>query len=549
MKYLDWLSIWKREFKEYNTTVFRQDFLAGITVAAVALPLALAFGVSCGASASAGLITAILAGLIIGALSGAPYQISGPTGAMTAILVGIVAKHGLPGMWVTGFLAGMMILLIGLLRLGRFVAFISMPVITGFTSGIALIIFLDQLPAFLGIPRPEGESVAQRVLALFHHTLTPDWHAIVVGGIVIAMMIGLPAKIQKYAPGSLMGIVASTLLVVLLQWDIKTIGAIPRSLFLDERLDWKALTTMNEFLLPAFSVAALGAVESLLCGAVGSKMTGVRLHANEELVAQGIGNMAIPFFGGVPATAAIARSSVGIKSGGRTRMVSFIHAIALLLCALALAPLISRIPLAALAGVLIVTAWRMNEWATIRFIFTRQFKSAILKFLVTLTATVMLDLTQAIIIGVTLSALFFLNRIANMRIDVHDIDPERLQARGIELQNPCPHVRVAYLSGPLFFGAVNNFNETFAHLEKVHVLILSVRSVPLIDVSGLEALSALVERMHKNGQVLMLAGAQTDVQVMLQRAGLEDMIGKENFFWGTDQALIAAEERHTCPYC
>lgn len=551
MHYLKWVEIYKREFTGYNLHTFYADLTAGLTVAAVGLPLALAFGVACGASAASGLVTAIMAGLIIGGLSGAPYQISGPTGAMTAILIAIVAKEGLIGAWFTGLLAGIFILIVGLLKLGRFIGFISTPVITGFTSGIALIIVLGQLSPFLGIHTEAGESPLRAAITLLYASKLPDWHAMLIGGVVMAAMVWTPKSLSQWLPGSLLGIMLATLLADAWHWDIARIGAIPRSVWLQERLSigmipWERL---NEFILPAFSVAALGAVESLLCGAVGSKMTGVRLHANEELVAQGIGNIAMPFFGGVPATAAIARTSVGIKSGGKTRLVSIIHALVLVACVFLLAPIISRIPLSALAGVLIVTAWRMNEWETIRFFFARRFKSAILKYFVTLLATVTLDLTQAIVIGVTISAAMFINRIANMRIDVHDVDAKRLQERGIKLKAICPHVRVAYLSGPLFFGAVNTFNEVFAHLERVHVLILSMRSVPLIDVSGLEALAGLVERLHSNGQVLMLAGVQPEVLAMLERSGLDVHIGKENFFWGTDQALIAAEERHTCPYC
>jgi SulP family sulfate permease len=255
----------------------------------------------------------------------------------------------------------------------------------------------------------------------------------------------------------------------------------------------------------------------------------------------------IPFFGGVPATAAIARTSVGIKAGGQTRLVSIVHALALLAAALVFAPLIGRIPLAALAGVLAVTAVRMNEWEAIRFMFGRRFPAAMLTFAATLVATVTLDLTQAILIGAAISAVIFINNVARLEVSIRDIDPERLRERGVEVRGVCPHVRVAYLTGPLFFAATNTFNEAFAREGDVHVLILSMRGVPMIDISGLEAVRALHERLRHGGCVLMLTGVSDTVMRLLRRAGLVAAIGEGNFFWSADHAIRAAEERHTCP--
>jgi SulP family sulfate permease len=278
-------------------------------------------------------------------------------------------------------------------------------------------------------------------------------------------------------------------------------------------------------------------------------MTGIRLHANQELIAQGIGNLLIPFFGGVPATAAIARTSVGIKSGGQTRLVSIVHSLLLLTSALVLAPVIARVPLAALAGVLMVTAYRMNEWPAIRYMFGYRFKSGIITFLATLLATVALDLTQAILIGVAISAAIFINRVAQLRITSQTVDPDKLRERGFDIRGHCPHVRVAYLSGPLFFAAVGHFNEAFAHLDDVHVLILSMRAVPLIDLSGLEALADLHEHMTHDNRVLMLSGVQPEVMRIMQRGGLTAQIGDEHIFWSSDQAIVEAENRYPCPYC
>ncbi len=535
----------RAEFAGYNAATLRADLLAGLTVAAVALPLALAFGVASGASAAAGLVTAILAGLIIGGLSGAPYQISGPTGAMSAVLIVLARQYGLPGIWVAGLMSGLFLLAIGLLRLGRFITFIPSPVVTGFTSGIALIIAIGQIDNLLGVSTPEADSAAGKLIGYFRGGFGVDWHTLAVGLLVIALMILWPKRWNARFPASLAGIIVATGVVVATGWVIPVIGAIPRTLLLEERLTLAAVPwdDLQDFIAPALTIAALGAVESLLCGAVASNMTGVRLHANQELIAQGVGNAVIPFFGGVPATAAIARTSVGIKSGGRTRVVSLSHALALLASMFVLAPLMSRIPLAALAGVLVVTAWRMNEWESIHYIFSHRFKTAMLTFGITLVATITLDLTQAILIGAFLSAAVFLSEIADLEIELQAVDPDKLQLRGIALRGDPGGIRVAYLTGPLFFAATDRFNEAFAHLEGVHTLILSMRGVPLIDTSGLQALQSLAQRLHAQGAVLMLAGAHADVRRKIERGGLVDVIGADNFFWGADQAIMAADGR------
>lgn len=544
------IALYREEFTGYNAAVFRQDLLAGLTVAAVALPLALAFGVSSGATAAAGLVTAIISGLLIGALSGAPYQISGPTGAMSAVLILLVSRYGLPGVWIAGLMAGVLLLAIGLLRLGRFIAFIPSPVITGFTSGIALIIFIGQIDNFLGITTPGAESALVKLFGYFRGGFAVDWRAAALGSIVIATMVLWPARWNARFPSSLLGIILATAAAVLLNWRVPQIGEIPQTLLLADRLGfgdipWDRLT---EFIGPALTITALGAVESLLCGAVASNMTGVRLQANQELIAQGVGNAVIPFFGGVPATAAIARTSVGIKSGGRTRMVSFVHALGLLFSMYVLAPVMGRIPLAALAGVLMVTAVRMNEWEAIRFIFSRRFKTAIITFLITMIATITLDLTQAILIGAFLSGAVFLSQIASLDVEVQEVDPEKLRQKGIDTAGGCAHVRVAFLTGPLFFAATSNFNEAFARLGNTHALILSMRGVPLIDTSGLEVIRRLNEQLHKRGGVLMFAGVHKNAMRMMERAGLVEEIGPENFFWSSDQAIVAAEARG-CRFC
>jgi SulP family sulfate permease len=542
--------LYKDEFTGYSLARFQQDLLAGLTVAAVALPLALAFGVASGASAAAGLVTAILAGFIMGLLAGAPYQISGPTGAMSAVLIVLVTRYGLEGIWVAGLFSGALLLVIGLLRLGRFIAFIPSAVISGFTSGIALIIFIGQIDNFLGVKTAGTETAAQKLFGYFNGGFTPDFRALTLGLIVIGTMLFWPAKWNARFPASLLGIILATLLNWTLGWSTSMIGDIPRTLFLADRLSLANVpwTNLPEFIAPVLTITALGAVESLLCGAVASNMTGIRLQANQELIAQGVGNMLIPFFGGVPATAAIARSSVGIKSGGQTRLVSIIHAVGLLLSMFLLAPFMARIPLAALAGVLMVTAVRMNEWPAIKFMFGKRFKTDMIAFTITMLATIVLDLTQAIMIGTVLAGAVFLNKIASIDIDVQEVDADKLRQRGIETAGKCQHVRVAFLTGPLFFAATGQFNEAFQNLGDTHALILSMRGVPLVDSAGLEAIHRLHERLHKQGGTLMFAGVHDNARNMMERGGLVQTVGEENFFWSSDQAIVEAEKRG-CGFC
>ena len=542
--------LYKDEFTGYSLAKFQQDLLAGLTVAAVALPLALAFGVASGASAAAGLVTAVLAGLIMGLLTGAPFQISGPTGAMSAVLIVLVSRYGLEGIWVAGLLSGMALLVIGLLRLGRFIAFIPAPVISGFTSGIALIIFIGQIDNLLGVQTPATETAAQKFLGFFNGGFSPDFRTIFLGLVVIGTMLFWPSKWNARFPSSLLGIILATLVNWALNWSTPVIGTIPQTLLLQERLSLSNIpwSSLGDFIAPTLTITALGAVESLLCGAVGSNMTGIRLQANQELVAQGVGNMLIPFFGGVPATAAIARSSVGIKSGGQTRLVSIVHAVGILFSMFLFTEFMERIPLAALAGVLMVTAVRMNEWEAIRFIFGKRFKTDMVAFSITMLATIVLDLTQAILIGSFLAGAVFLNKIASIDVDVQEVDIERLKQKGIETSGKCQHVRVAFLTGPLFFAATGQFNEAFGNLGDTHALILSMRGVPLIDTAGIDSIHRLHHRLHKQGGALMIAGAHDNARKMMARGGLVQAIGAENFFWSSDQAIVEAEKRG-CQFC
>lgn len=535
----EYVSDLKREFKGYNKSVLSKDVMAGLTVAAVALPLALAFGVSSGATAASGLITAIIAGLLIGALSGASFQISGPTGAMTAILILLVQKHGLSGMFIATFLAGLMLIAAGILRLGRIITYIPSSVITGFTSGIAVIIALGQVDSLFGTTS-HGDSALAKLLSYASTGFSPHLPTLGIGLFVIAIMVFWPASWNAKCPSSL----ASLILVLVINrfagLNTPLVGEIPKTLFLGDRLSFSDLSIdeLSVFLMPALSIAALAMIESLLCGAAAGRLKKETLRGDRELIAQGIGNVLIPFFGGVPATAAIARTSVVIKSGGQTRMAGLIHALVLLLSMFLLAPVMSAIPLSALAGVLIVTAWRMNDWDNIRFIFGRRFKSGIAKFTVTMCATVLLDLTQAIVVGVAFSVALVVARLASIDIDIREVDHTRLKELGAFTPSSRDHIRVAYLTGAIFFASVNKLKEQLSDLGETTILILSMRGVPMVDLSGIQGLYELIAELKQNGTVILLSNVHEKVIKDLKRGGVVDLVGERLVFASEEHAII-----------
>lgn len=535
----------RREFAGYNMTAFRADVFAGITVGAVALPLALGLGLAAGASAAAGLVTSILAGIIIGSLSGAGYQISGASGSMSAVLIVLAMRFGLEGVWLAGVLAGLILILVGIFRLGQIVNFIPSAVISGFTSGIALIIFIGQIDNLLGVQTEANTNALLKLINYFRFDYMPNWIVVALSLSVIAIILLWPKHWNKRFPGSVVALIVSTAAVALLNLDVPTIGAMPQTILLDQRLTlanmpWEHL---GELIGPAFSIAALCAIESLLCGTVGGRMVGQPLALNQELIAQGIGNMAIPFFGGIPAAAVIARTSVAIKSGGRTRIVSIVHALILLAAVLVLAPLIGRVPLASLAGVLAVTAWRINEWDEIRAIFGRRFKSAMFAFTATMVATVALDLTQAIIMGFGLSALIFVFQISRIRVEIMPVSRDMMREQGYELTGKDAEITVVNVVGPLFFGSANAFTDALGALNNSRDVVLNMRFVPLVDTTGIGAIETAIQQIEARGGRVYMNGLNDPVHAYLQRAGILDRLGKDHVFWSTDQAIIAADRQ------
>lgn len=529
----------KTEFSGYNGKKFGKDLLAGITVAAVALPLALAFGVSSGADAAAGLVTALMAGLIMGVFSGASYQISGPTGAMSAILISLVAQHGLNGVFIACLISGVILLICGIFKLGGIVSFIPTPVITGFTSGIAIIIAFGQINNLTGLTS-EGESTIDKLISYFTLEQSFNMTSFLIGLAVIVFMFIYPKKLNGIVPSSLVAIILATIANFIFKFDVSVVGEIPKTLFLENRLDISAInwSEINGLIIPAVSIAALGLIESLLCGASAGRMKNEPIDSDMELVAQGLGNIIIPFFGGVPATAAIARTSVAIKAGGQTRLTSIIHSVVLILSMFLLGGVMSKIPLAALAGVLIVTAVRMNEFEVIKDIFGRKIKTAMFQFLITMVATVIFDLTIAIIIGVLFSVIMFVLKVSEMTVNISGIRTDNMDVSEKALKT-FAKTRVAYITGPLYFGTANKLRDRLKEVvtDDEKYVIFSVRGVPIADLSGVSALNELCDELMAQNKKIYFSCVNPTVTEMFQRCGLEEKIGKDNFFWSTDKVL------------
>lgn len=529
----------KLEFKNYNGYKLMQDLMAGLTVSAVALPLALAFGVSSGASAAAGLVTAIIGGIIIGIFSGASFQISGPTGAMSAVLVSIVITYQLQGLFVACFVAGILLLLAGLLRLGRFMNFIPMPVVMGFTSGIAITIALGQIDNFFGTTSI-GASIIEKTVYFIKNGFHPSNEAVIIGCLVIAIMMAWPKRWNARVPSSLIAIIIATIVSGILHFDqLAVVGNIPKTLFLSDRLSF----SNNDFAMvknlasPVITIAALAMIESLMCGASASQMKNEEFDSNRELMAQGIGNIILPFFGGVPATAAIARTSVAIKSGEVTRMTGIFHSVFLLISMFLIGGVMAKLPLSALAGVLIVTAWRMNEWNGIRYMFKHSFKAAVSQFLITMSLTVVFDLTVAIAFGIIYSALLYVWSSSHLSVHFSDVTLDKLKV-DVEGTEAMKNMAVAYITGPMFFANIDQWNNKIAGIPERNFLILSMRGVPNIDISGAQAVLALCQGYKQKGNDVAFCGVCSAVHDFLNRAGVTAVVGADHFYISADKAIL-----------
>ena len=527
------------EFRGYNAQKLTKDLMAGVTVAAVALPLALAFGVSAGATAAAGLVTAIVAGIVMSLLTGGYYQISGPTGAMAAILGSLIATHGMQGVFVAGLMSGIILVIAGILHLGELTSFVPSPVITGFTSGIAVVIALGQIDNFFGT-HSEGATAIAKLLSYKDLGFRPDLTTVLVALFVVLLMVFFPKKWNAVVPASLIGIIITTAATLVFKLDVATVGEIPQSLLLEDRLSFSKidLASMPALIAPAFSIAILNMLESLLCGASAGRATGVKLNNDQELLAQGVGNIVLPFFGGIPATAALARTSVAVKSGAVTRLTGVFHALGLLVMMLVLAPIIKYVPLSGLAGVLMVTAWRMNEWHAIKYFFRHKFKGAIAKFVVTMIFTILFDLTVAIIVGVGLSLILMLVRLSKLEINYERVDMNRLGCEDETLKERYKNAMVAYITGPLLFANISVLEELPGKVEGCDTVMFSMRGVSSVDVSAVQTLLSILTELKEKGMDITICGLPAASRNMFERAGVIELLGEEAFYWSVERALL-----------
>jgi SulP family sulfate permease len=535
----------RNEFQGYSVNRLIKDMMAGLTVAAVALPLALAFGVASGADAAAGLITAIIAGIIATILSGSSNQISGPTGAMTAILITLVAEYKMQGVFIACIMAGIIMLIAGLLKLGKLIQFIPRPVVTGFTSGIAIIIALGQIDNLFGTTS-NGSSTLMKIASYGTLGFHPNWQAILCGVLVIAVMIAYPKKWNIKVPSSLIGIIVAGLASVIFKLDVITVGDIPRTLIHSDRISFLGLSgeMLINLISPAISIASLGMIESLLCGTCASNMSKKPFDANQELIAQGVANIAMPFFGGVPSTAAIARTSVAIKSGGQTRMTGIFQSVWLILCMFLLSPIMGKLPLAALAGVLIVTAWRMNEWHSIKYMFSHKMKGAIAKFLVTMAATVIFDLTIAILIGVVFALILMVAKMSKIEVEFSGVYNQKLLGNHEDVEINNQRTVVVYISGALFFAnaetVINKIKDMNGSYDK---FIVQLRGINYIDISAAQVMSEFLKEQLNEKKEMVFTGTRDSVMRMLRRSGFVEQAGEENFYTSVDKVLLKEERK------
>ena len=529
--------------RHYNTAKLQADIIAGVVVGIVALPLAIAFGIASGVSPTIGLITAIIGGFMVSAFGGNSVQIGGPTGAFIVIVYGIISRFGLEGLAVATFMAGLILVLMGVFKLGTVIKFIPYPIVVGFTAGIALTILSTQVNDFFGLGLKDlpGEFISKWGV-YFRNFGNIDLPTLGVALLSLAIIIVTP-KISKRLPGALMAIIIVTAIVYLMKSylpgvAIDTIGDRFGAMSTDiPEVHGFTLTMANiNMLLPsAFTIAVLGAIESLLSATVADGVTGSRTSTNTELIGQGLANVVVPFFGGIPVTGAIARTMTNITNGGRTPVAGVVHAVVLLLIFIFLMPLINYVPMACLAAVLVVVSYNMSGWRTIVGLFKAP-KSDISVMAVTFLLTVVFDLTIAIEIGLLLAVVLFLRRVMeNTSIKVYSeqldvVEGTDLDASHHEVLNVLPGVEVYEIDGPFFFGVATKFDEMMRTTlaEKPKVRIVRMRKVPFIDSTALHNLEILIKSSQSEGIHIVLSGVRENVRETLIHAGIDRLVGADH---------------------
>ena len=543
-------------FRNYSKTDFSTDLMAGIIVGIVALPLAIAFGIASGVTPEKGIITAIVAGFIISLLGGSKVQIGGPTGAFIVIIYGIIQEYGIEGLTVATLMAGILLVLMGVFKLGAVIKFIPYPIIVGFTSGIAVTIFTTQIADVFGLnfdgEKVPGDFIGKWLVYARHFDTVNWWNALV--SFVSIFIIAITPKFSKKIPGSLIAIVVVTLAVYLMKvyggiTTIDTIGdrfsiqaQLPEAVV--PALDWEAVKNLFPV---AVTIAVLGAIESLLSATVADGVIGDRHHSNTELIAQGIANIVSPIFGGIPATGAIARTMTNINNGGRSPIAGIVHAGVLLLILLFLMPLAQYIPMACLAGVLVIVSYNMSGWRTFLALMKNP-KSDVTVLLITFFLTVIFDLTIAIEVGLLIACVLFMKRVmetTEISVIRDEIDPNKesdLEVHEEHLTLP-KGVEVYEINGPYFFGIATKFEEIMSQLgDRPKIRIIRMRKVPFIDSTGIHNLTNLCVMSQKENIHIILSGVNDKVHKVLERSGFYELLGEENICSNINEAVAKAWE-------
>ena len=540
----------------YTRGQFLSDLTAGVIVGIVALPLAIAFAIASGVTPDRGLYTAVIAGFLISALGGSRVQIGGPTGAFVVIVYGIVQRYGVDGLTVATIMGGLILIAFGLARLGAAIKFIPFPVVTGFTSGIAVILIVQQLRDVLGLRLTIAPPEFIERLSLYAanmHTMNPSAVGLSVGTLLI---LRLWPRVSHRVPAPFVALILTTVLTQLLQLPVETIGTrfgeisagFPR-LSLPE----VSLAEGRQLVGPALAIAALGAVESLLSAVVADGMIGGRHRSNMELIAQGVANVVTPLFGGIPATGAIARTATNVKSGGRTPVAGIIHALTLLVITLFFGRLAGLIPLATLAAIVLWVAYRMSEWQVFKSELSAP-KSDAIVMVTTFLLTVLVDLTTGIGVGMVLASFLFMKRMAevtNVTVvsdEFRDTSTSRDVSGAIYRRQVPKGVEVYEINGPFFFGAAEKFKDTLSEVsKKPKVLIVRMRNVPAIDSTAMHALRDLVRRTRKDGTLVLLSDVHAQPRIALERSELLAEIGEDHLLGDIDEALAAARRHLNLP--
>lgn len=543
-------------FRNYSKTDFSTDLMAGIIVGIVALPLAIAFGIASGVTPEKGIITAIVAGFIISLLGGSKVQIGGPTGAFIVIIYGIIQEYGIEGLTVATLMAGILLVLMGVFKLGAVIKFIPYPIIVGFTSGIAVTIFTTQIADVFGLnfdgEKVPGDFIGKWLVYARHFDTVNWWNALV--SFVSIFIIAITPKFSKKIPGSLIAIVVVTLAVYLMKvyggiTTIDTIGdrfsiqaQLPEAVV--PALDWEAVKNLFPV---AVTIAVLGAIESLLSATVADGVIGDRHHSNTELIAQGIANIVSPIFGGIPATGAIARTMTNINNGGRSPIAGIVHAGVLLLILLFLMPLAQYIPMACLAGVLVIVSYNMSGWRTFLALMKNP-KSDVTVLLITFFLTVIFDLTVAIEVGLLIACILFMKRVmetTEISVIRDEIDPNKesdLEVHEEHLTLP-KGVEVYEINGPYFFGIATKFEEIMSQLgDRPKIRIIRMRKVPFIDSTGIHNLTNLCVMSQKENIHIILSGVNDKVHKVLKRSGFYELLGEDNICSNINEAVAKAWE-------